>query len=110
MSKERVRPFSNGSQFGDWCASNCERCTKATAEQEPHELCEIAKALGEAYWDDGSVSKEIGDRMGYKDESPPAYVWQCGEVVWTEEWKAQYRRRHEPSPLLDLIEGRGDGG
>lgn len=75
MSK--VKPFSSGSQFDDWEASNCHKC-------KYYELgnCDIALALIFAYWDDGTVSQEIANRMGYVKDK---YVWQCTEVNWIEE-------------------------
>lgn len=41
--------------------------------------CPIDKALGEAYWDDGSVSREIAQRMGF-DPKANAYTWDCPEL------------------------------
>lgn len=98
MSKEKgIRPFSNGSQYLDFEASNCGRCKKrATIEQiSSNEVpCKIEEAIGLASIDDGKITHEIATRMGYFDNNPPktknyAYVWQCGEVEWTEEWKAK---------------------
>lgn len=79
---DRIRIFSNGSQFADWEASNCQRCKK-WAGWDKLPTCEIDVALGEAYLGDGTVSQEIATRAGYDAEK---YVWCCGEVEWTEEW------------------------
>lgn len=84
-----VRPFSNGSQHADWEMSNCDRCTKNTPEGIP--TCEIQRAICDAAFGNGAMSASMAKRMGYSN--PIAYVWQCAEVVWTEEWKAEHRRR-----------------
>ena len=99
MSEQRYRPFSNGSQFGDWQASNCERCTKCIdGPNDPSPFlppCQIESALIDALFDDGTVSHEMAIRMGYLDADgnaidkpgePPRYGWQCMEVEWTQEW------------------------
>ncbi len=93
MAEERHRPFSCGSQFGDWQNSNCCRCTKFNPEGLGD--CEIDKALLHAMFEDGSVSTEIAERMGYLDNSPPrqdgfSYNWQCKEVDWTQEWREEF--------------------
>jgi len=80
-----MRPFSCGSQYGDWTSANCERCTKA-AEGYAWPTCEIEAALCEAYCGDGEITDRIAARMG---ESKGRYNWPCGEVEWTEEWKAK---------------------
>lgn len=79
---DRIYIFSNGSQYADWQASNCERCKKI-------EQCEIWFALDDALWDDGTVSQEIAKRAGYDADR---YLWPCGEVEWTEEWKTEHKR------------------
>lgn len=95
---ETIRPFSCGSQYGDWTASNCERCTKDYDEAARDWRCDIQKAISGAYLDDGRISLEIADRMGYTKshaafkagESAPPYVWPCKEWEPTEKWKAEY--------------------
>jgi hypothetical protein len=47
-------------------------------------VCDIQLAIGRAYFDDGSVSEDIAERMGYLDNSPPrakgwVMLWQCKE-------------------------------
>jgi hypothetical protein len=85
-----IQPFANGSQYMDWQECNCCRCEKYT---EDGSGCEIDAALGEASWSDGEVSDKIATRMGYPGAAM-RYVWPCTEVVWTEAWKAEYRRLH----------------
>jgi len=86
----RIRIFSNGSQYMDWQASNCERCKKAIWTFEPP-TCPIQVALEEADFDDGTISEEIAKQSGYDKER---YVWPCAEVEWTEEWKAECKEQH----------------
>ena len=90
----RFRPFANGGQYMDWQGSNCERCTKSTLDATGCYAvnCEILEALLDAACGGGTVSADIGARMG-TSAGETRYVWQCGEVEWTEEWKEQYARR-----------------
>ena len=78
-----VRPFHCGTQFGDWQAANCLRCTKYKEEEPWDGGCEIDCALGVAYIGDGTVSREIAERMGYFEHNPPgelpSYNWRCRE-------------------------------
>lgn len=94
-----IIPFSNGSQYADWQSCNCERCQKSVTVTDPGgdqwPTCEIESALLEADIFDGRISDEIAQRMGYDQER---YVWPCGEVQWTEEWKAELRRRRAMQP------------
>jgi hypothetical protein len=85
------RPFSCGSQFGDWRTSNCERCTKSIGDRwEVPYKCDIECAIDHAYLGTGEIEDGIAQRMNY---SPDKYNWCCGEVEWTEEWK----EKHEPT-------------
>jgi hypothetical protein len=87
-TNNRQRPFSNGGQFMDWCASNCDRCVKSFNDGGE---CDIEEALFIASIDDGTVSEDIARRMGYlkpDGTTSGAYGWPCTEVEWTEDWKA----------------------
>ena len=88
-----VRPFSNGSQWGDWEASNCERCTKYFDEEKGEFLCPFQEALTIACVDDGEITDEVAAGIGLTDETRGRYVWKCASVEWTEEWKAEYLKR-----------------
>lgn len=94
---KKYYPFSNGTQALDWYESNCYRCKKY---DEPGRLedmtCDINRELVRTYYGDGSVSKEIAERMGYFDNKF-SLVWMCPEVDWTEEWKIEYAKRHPES-------------
>lgn len=91
LAAKTIRPFSNGSQFADWAASNCERCNKYCIHASKG-ACEIDFAVGMAYLADGSVTVDIAKRMGYLDNTGE-YNWQCNEVDWREEWKAKVLAR-----------------
>jgi hypothetical protein len=56
--------------------------------------CEILAALYEAEMEDGTVSDEIRARMG-ANQNEDRYCWPCNEVEWTDEWKAEFRRRRQ---------------
>lgn len=93
MTEENeVRVFSNGSQYSDWTASNCDRCKKAAPLYEDS-TCPIELALCEALLSCGKVTQEIADRMGYVDQGKD--VWMCKEVDWTEEWKSEVLARKD---------------
>ena len=95
-TNNRQRPFSNGGQFMDWCASNCDRCVLGNANRESG-ACDIEQALALAYLDDGTVSEDIARRMGYLKPDGTTdrnYAWPCTEVEWTEDWKAEVLARH----------------
>jgi hypothetical protein len=81
-SVEAVRPFRCGSQYGDWRSRNCDRCVKSYDNQKPQPTngmgpCDIDNAVGLAYLGSGSVTPEIGKRMGYT--SSLEYGWDCPE-------------------------------
>ncbi len=86
-----IKPFSNGTQYLDWQSSNCERCKKYRDDFKDPEACPIDLAIGEASVSDGKITNKMAKRMGY---DPNKYVWRCGEVEWTDEWKAEWKKRH----------------
>ena len=88
--QKRVLIFSSGSQYRNWIVSNCELCTKY--DPEDFATCEIDEAIRQAYYDDGTVTEAIAKRAGYTEPNQ-AYVWKCGEVEWTEAWKAEKAAR-----------------
>jgi hypothetical protein len=88
-----VRPFDSGSQFADWQASNCARCVREeNADRDEPPTCPILYALSLACLGSGYVTAEIADRAGW-EAGAGRYVWQCGEVEWTESWKAEVLAR-----------------
>lgn len=76
----KIRPFSCGSQFIDWQVRNCKNCKKfiETPASADEIQCEIDLALFMSSWDDGTISQEIADRMGYNNKED--YSWDCPEL------------------------------
>lgn len=89
-----VRPFSNGTQYLDWEASNCSRCKKAASREQFDRgqfTCDIEKELVYGSSGSGLISDDIAARLKIDNER---YGWPCGEWDPTEEWKAEFARRH----------------
>ncbi len=93
METRTIVPFENGTQFDDWCASNCERCEKST-QYSDGAGCELEDNLLLACFDDGKIDATTAQRIGMNESTKNRYTWPCGEVDWTEEWKAECRLRH----------------
>lgn len=64
---KRVRPFWSGTHFGDWEDRNCNKCTKSFATTQKEGGCELDSALLLAYWDDGTLSVDHANRIGFDD-------------------------------------------
>lgn len=82
LNSPAVRPFSCGSQYGDWRDRNCFRCVKSYEHMEPKPKdgkgpCEIDNAVGLAYIGSGAVTPDIARRMGYANVG--VYGWDCPE-------------------------------
>lgn len=75
----RIRPFSNGSQYVDWTARNCDRCAKQFDWEAQESHCDIEAALSFACIDDGRITAEIARRAGITDETRTHYTWDCPE-------------------------------
>jgi hypothetical protein len=68
----------------DWIARNCDRCKlspRADTDGPIKPTCQIEQAIGEAFWNDGSVPDEIGTRMGLDAAGPLALTWDCPERI-----------------------------
>ncbi len=79
--RERIRPFSCGSQYVDWTIANCHSCSKAwdgNTDWRNPSRCEIEDRLLLACFNDGMISPEIAKRMGYP-ENGDEYIWPCPE-------------------------------
>jgi hypothetical protein len=96
---KRVRPFSNGTQFMDWENANCSRCKKYS---EDASSCDLVTALTFAYFDDGTISAEHAQRIGYDSG---AYSWMCGEVEWTDEWIADCEAKERAESAANTTQG-----
>ena len=92
---ETVRPFDNGSQYADWTGSNCDRCTQGVHRLGPDAwyTCALEEALATACFGDGEITLDIAKRIGMEADER-RYGWPCTEVEWTEEWKAEWAKRH----------------
>ncbi len=77
MSK-KIRPFSCGSQYGDWDLNNCDQCKKGAKEPDNEIQCELQNDLVYAYFDDGTISKKTAKRIGYF-KNRDKYIWECPE-------------------------------
>lgn len=76
---DKITPFSNGTQFGDWVDENCWKCQKDFDEERDAYRCDIQKALDAAYVGDGTISRETAEKMGYlKHEG--YYIWPCPKL------------------------------
>lgn len=70
-------PFSNGTQFMDWIARNCDRCSRCKVNEHGEDAteCDLWDAL-QAACEAEPVPAEVLSRIGYK---PGAYTWDCPE-------------------------------
>jgi len=64
MSDDRISPFSNGSDFADWTASNCEQCIASSPTTFDDNSCPLEHALGVAYLTDGKSSRHAAVLIG----------------------------------------------
>jgi hypothetical protein len=84
--RDRIRPFSCGSEFADWEANNWDRCQKGYDEEKSRYQCSLERALGVAYIDDGKIDIAIAKRLGLPATET---IWRCPEF---EKKKAGRRR------------------
>lgn len=79
---EKSYPFSNGTEFLDWNCTNCCRCVRG-GEDGQGAGCDIADALQDARFGDGSISEEISKRMKlerwHNEDGICVLCWPCGE-------------------------------
>lgn len=96
MSDNRVRPFSNGTEFMIWNEVNCCNCKKYHTDDsgmviEP--ICEIDQAFVEAMFGDGTISRDIAIEMGLigEDGKKRMLFFKC----------ASFTDQSEPDPIID---------
>lgn len=78
MSDDRIHPFSNGTQFMDWREGSCCQCAKYHVNNGAVEpVCPLDEALFGACCGDGTISREIADRLGVPENTWSD--WQCKE-------------------------------
>ncbi len=76
---EPIRPFSNGTEFQSWKATNCERCRLGYDREHPMGWqCQIEAAIDLASIKDGTIAPSIAKRMGY-DSDTFELAWACPE-------------------------------
>jgi len=73
---QKVKPFDSGTQYVEWVARNCNRCKYGFTESDWYQ-CEIQYALDLAFITDGHVDRYIAEAMGWKDQVPWYYTWDC---------------------------------
>lgn len=57
---EKIRPFSNGTEFEIWENKNCCQCNISSINRNDLKLvCHIEEALTMAYFDDGKLEKTL---------------------------------------------------
>lgn len=94
-----ITPFANGTQYDDWCESNCARCKKST-QFGNGAGCVLEDNLLLACFSDGMIDERTAQRIGMNESTKNRYTWPCSEVDWTEEWKAEWYRLHpEQKPV-----------
>ena len=73
---EKYRPFSTGSQYGDWSGRNCDSCKKGFNRKKDVFRCEWEMVLCRAYIYDGQVTEEVAKAIGYFGNEE-CYIWEC---------------------------------
>lgn len=84
---DRVHPFSNGSEFSEWTARNCDRCLR---RGDTGTECVLELALVRAYFGDGSVSADEARRLNRVDGDRKSV---CGERLLNATDQAEYDAR-----------------
>jgi hypothetical protein len=101
---ERMRPFSCGSEMGDWDTRNCQNChLTGYYRDQAHRndwvwRCDIQRAIGEAYLGDGTISADISRRMGEGAR--------CGELITIEPIEQYAKRFARPLRRLSPLHRR----
>lgn len=105
--RDRITLFSNGTQYCDWDARNCSRCSrvKYNAQHEPSSKCPMWNAIADAMCEDGDFTPEMAKRLGYREG---AYTWDCPERNADED-AAEWDRREKEAMDCGLILPKGPG-
>jgi hypothetical protein len=90
-----MRLFDCGSQFADWCASNCDRCSKHNEENQLN--CYLERELWYAYYGNGEICDSLGERLGGVAYNG-YFLWVCPEADYedhetemaAERWKVSH--------------------
>lgn len=73
----RVIPFANGYEYDAWTERNCDICPLRYKKIARRFDCEIEEALTLAAIDDGTISQEIADAMGWTVDRIDQPGWPC---------------------------------
>ena len=77
---DKIRPFSNGTEFMIWRDKNCDRCEKANTETADRtKTCPMEYDIALASVTDGSIPKESAERVGCNYE-PYFHLTDCKEI------------------------------
>lgn len=110
MSKKEpmCTPFSNGSEAMDWCARNCDRCTKAfhpkvdgdwPSDKTMRQYISIGKECKFKYHIDlgfiiGEIPLSIAQQMGYTEDK----VWFPDCIHYSDNEDDGYKPKPRPKP------------
>lgn len=66
MSKDRITPFSNLTEFISWQNNNCNQCCRYSnvSVKRQNAKCKLAFDLDYACIDDGTISLETAEKIG----------------------------------------------
>ena len=90
---DRIRPFSNGSEYHDWRGSNCERCAKGHNEVP---TCPMQHAIDVEAFITGDMPSELATRCGRGEPTS----FRCPEWEASDEWKAEHAWRKSNPPRV----------
>lgn len=97
-TSDRIRPFSNGTEYTSWTSTNCDRC-------QNFDNCEIASAIDLASLDDGTIDLEIAVRAGAESTNDGwAFPSDCNEFspFMVEEKSVQSQLKEAVSRVIAL--------
>lgn len=105
-AKDRMRPFSNGTEFMVFEESNCGRCWKSKPKNEKISSashCDLLEGLTLAMFMDGTISTDHAARIGFKPGM--IYAPPCSERQEKRPPRAPRTKRLAPGqaklPMLD---------
>ncbi len=61
---ERIRPFVEDSEYGEWKRRNCQRCSVGWRPGQQYQ-CDLEAALDYAYLDCRTVTEEIAQHLKF---------------------------------------------
>ena len=66
MSKERYCLFSNGTEFMQWQARNCEKCVKAVFYDEKKDRCPKYRCAVQKHIEEAAITDGCGNKRDYE--------------------------------------------